>query len=116
MKDNNYECGHGWENLINKAERIVDLYNYFHPEMEFPLEISQIKEKWGGLRIYLNQYIPEVSNKIHEIEGKSYQYCEHCGSKNNVKTQSIHGWYMTLCDNCRKREQERFDRRLKLLL
>ena len=67
-----YECGYGWEKLIHKAERIVDLYNYFHPELEFPLDFSQIKEKWGGLCLYLNQYIPEVSEKIHKLENKSY--------------------------------------------
>ena len=103
-----HDCGYGWEKLIKKAERIVDLYNYFHSELEFPLDFSQIKEKWGGLCLYLNQYIPEVSDKIHKIEGKSYLYCEHCGTSKNVKTRPCHGWYMTLCDDCRKKEEERY--------
>lgn len=112
MKTNqyiSYDCGYGWEKLIKKAERIVDLYNYFHPDMEFPLDFFQIKEKWGGLCLYLNQYIPEVSNKIHNIEGKSYHYCEHCGTNKNVKTKPFHGWYMTLCDDCRKKEEEWYE-------
>lgn len=109
MADNyNYNCGYGWEKLIKKAERIVDLYNYFHPELEYPLGFTQIKEKWGGLCLYLNLYIPEVSDKIHKIEEKSYHHCEYCGTTKNIKTRRVHGWYMTLCNDCANKEEERY--------
>ena len=78
-----------------------------------PLEFIQIKEKWGGLRIYLNYYVPEIADKIHELEGKSLHIYEHCGTIKNVKSDWTHGWIMTLCDKCREEELEQFNSRYK---
>lgn len=99
--NNYYECGDGWLPLIKEAENIVEQYNKKHKNTE-PLEFLQIKEKWGGLRMYLNYYVPEIADQIHELEGKSFNICEHCGTNKNVKRDWTHGWIMTLCDKCRK--------------
>lgn len=108
---NYYECGDGWIPLIEDAKTIIAKYNQRLKDEHLagePLEFVQIKEKWGGLCLYLNYYVPEISEKIHEIEGKSYGICEHCGTDQNVKTLRTHGWVMTLCDNCRQAENERY--------
>lgn len=105
---NNYECGEGWIPLIEDAKTLVSKYNLEHPDMETPLDFVQIKEKWGGLCLYLNQYIPEIQNKIHELEEKSYTICEICGTDKNVKREEIHGWIMTLCDKCKMEEIQKY--------
>lgn len=104
-----YEFGDGWLPLVEDAKRLVSEYNLKHPELKYPVEFTQIKEKWGGLRLYLNYYYPEISDKIDELEEKSFDICEHCGTNKNVKTEWVHGWVMTLCDECRKKEIEKFN-------
>ena len=54
MKKICYECGEGWFPLIEEAQAIVDQYNKDHPNLEYPIEFTQIKEKWGYLNLYLN--------------------------------------------------------------
>jgi len=107
MENNYYECGDGWLPLIEKAKTIINKYNLSHPDCE-PLEFTQIKEKWGGLCLYLNYYVAEISDQIHELENMSFGICEHCGTDKDVKTEWTHGWIMTLCDECRKKELEDF--------
>ena len=55
-----YECGDGWIPLIEEAKTIIAKYNQKIKEEDLdtePLEFIQIKEKWGGLRIYINYYV-----------------------------------------------------------
>ena len=107
-----YECGDGWIPLIEEAKTIIAKYNQKLKEEDLdaePLEFIQIKEKWGGLRIYLNYYVPEIADQIHELESKSLNICEHCGTNKNVKRDWTHGWIMTLCDKCREEELEQFN-------
>ena len=111
MKRNiKYEVGEGWIPLVEEANTIIAKYNFDHSSQEFPLEFTQIKEKWGGLCLYVNQYIPEISNKLHDLENKSYEICENCGTNKNVKTEYTHGWVMTLCDKCRKEENDEYNK------
>lgn len=108
IKDNKYyECGNGWIALIEQAKTIVAQYNLKHPNDE-PIKFTQIKEKWGGLRLYINYYVPELTHHLQALENKSFEICEHCGTNKNVKTEYTHGWLMTLCDECRKKELENF--------
>ena len=111
-----YECGDGWISLIEEAKTIIAKYNQKLKEEDLdaePLEFIQIKEKWGGLRIYLNYYVQEIADQIHELESKSLHICEHCGTIKNVKSDWTHGWIMTLCDKCREEELEQFNSQYK---
>lgn len=112
MLNDYYECGDGWLSLIEEGKSIVEKYNNEHPELEFPLEFTQIKEKWGGLYMYLNQHIPEINDKIRDLLLDSYNVCEQCGTRKNVSKEWTHGWVMTLCDECRKKEIETFNEKL----
>lgn len=59
---------------------------------------SQVKEKFGGLRFY----VEGASNVQHAVinwtESLSYRTCENCGSTKNIG--STQGWYKTLCEEC----------------
>ena len=103
------ECHEGWVPLIEDAIRLVRKYNIEHPEKE-PLKFFQIKEKWGGLRLYLDSYnVPkEIKEKLRELEGRSFDVCEICGTSEGVETKPSPRWVKSLCPNCRKEyESER---------
>lgn len=55
----------------------------------------QIKEKFGGLRIYVQDAKPEVQSYITFAESMSYRVCEECGAPGEPRNDS---WSKTLCD------------------
>ena len=50
IKEIPWECGKGWWPIIERAASAIDSFNAANPE--YPIEVSQIKQKFGGLRIY----------------------------------------------------------------
>jgi len=56
---------------------------------------SQVKEKFGGLRFYVNGATDKHWNFISVAENMSYRTCEECGSAGKTYTN---GWHTTLCD------------------
>jgi hypothetical protein len=84
-----FQCSSGWHPLIQ--ELIQDLI-----ELGWNKEACQIKEKFGGLRFYINEGSNEIYDRITEAEGKSYSICEHCGSPGEIRKDLR--WIRTLCD------------------
>lgn len=62
----------------------------------------QVKEKFGGLRFYINRGTDEHYNYINFAESMSYRTCEQCGSPGKRYTD---GWHQTLCDHHAKLEE-----------
>lgn len=89
------ECGKGWNKLIIPILDYIDLYNSGHDDK---IEILQIKEKFGGLRIYTSFSTPELDQLIDDAEEQSFKTCEYCGSTKNVSQTT--GWIKTLCRKC----------------
>lgn len=89
-----YECGEGWypliEELFDKIQELVNINSEYSD-----LEVVQVKEKFGTLRVYLNYYYPEIENLINEYEEKSAHICEVCGRKGKVCVHNF--WYKTVC-------------------
>ena len=56
---------------------------------------SQVKEKFGGLRFYVNAATDKHYNYISFAESMSYRTCEECGAPGKRYTD---GWHTTLCD------------------
>jgi len=99
------QCADGWAEIILTA-----LKDVAKVDSNKVMRIGQIKEKFGGLRLYMDyphdggDMLYDVVNKItSQAEHDSYSICENCGSKDNV-TQSTKGWIRTLCKICRKVE------------
>ena len=63
-----------------------------------PIKFDQIKEKFGGLRIYHSGGDYYIDGLISMAGEMSYKTCERCGCPGTPNKQ---GWVMTLCDNCR---------------
>jgi len=55
----------------------------------------QVKEKFGGLRFYVERATDKHYNFISVAESMSYRTCEECGAPGHRYTD---GWHTTLCD------------------
>ena len=88
-----FECGKGWypliKELLDKLQVIADSGHDF--------EVTQIKSKFGGLRVYVSGAPQEVFDLIDEYEAKSFTICEICGKPG--KLRNLNGWYSTLCEH-----------------
>ena len=80
--------GTGWHGLVNKAFDKLESIN------DIIIVIDQVKEKYGGLRIYSSPMHEEFDKFIIELETESYKICEICGEPGQLRG----GWYRTLCD------------------
>lgn len=93
------ECDSGWYQLLydlftelnNNVKQLQSetSYTVVYPQM------MQIKEKFGGLRFYVDSATDEQYKIISKYEHLSYHICEICGKKG--KLRNVFGWYITLC-------------------
>jgi hypothetical protein len=95
IKDN---LGKGrWEGdkkLITQEEIDVAKVKLDEETLKVPVA-SQVKEKFGGLRFYVNGATDKHWNFISFAESMSYRTCEECGAPGKTYTD---GWHTTLCD------------------
>jgi len=88
------ECNDGWYDLVyDLCERIMAL----NPSENF--KAAQVKEKFGGLRFYVDGSTVEINKLIDVAEEISYTVCETCGSKEKVSISGLN-WVKTLCEKC----------------
>lgn len=93
------ECDDGWGSLITELEAKLKALSPAYT-------ISQVKEKFGGLRYYAKpgDVDEETSRQfydlIREAEAKSYEICECCGQPGGLARRGGRGWYKTLCSSC----------------
>ena len=85
-----FDCGDGWFQLIK--DLISDLI-----DLGWDKQICQVKEKFGGLRFYINTGSNEVFERIHKAEEDSYTICEETGKPGKLRNDI--GWVRTLCDD-----------------
>ena len=99
-----FECGDGWyiiiEELFKSIEWHLDTSHSWPRKERIPFNIEQVKEKFGGLRIYYSGGDDVIRGMVSFAESLSYKICENCGSTKNV-TQTK-GWITTLCEDCIK--------------
>ena len=98
------DCGDGWYNVLRGlCQEIQDAYCERGLEVDFLP--TQIKEKFGGLRIYYDGAHKDMHDIVYNIVDKwtdvSYQTCEKCGAQGKVREDR--SWLQTLCDQCWKR-------------
>ncbi|MFJ4113954.1 antitoxin Xre/MbcA/ParS toxin-binding domain-containing protein [Pseudomonas sp. NPDC089758] len=90
--DFTFECTNGWFDLIAANLKLVERY----AELErLKVEITQVKEKFGLLRMY-HRGGDEVVDRLLDIaELVSASTCEVCGAEANVVEQQ--GWLRACC-------------------
>ena len=87
----NWSIPDGWRELYEQL--IKDLAS-----LESDLEVTQAKQKFGGLRVYLNRISPEADRLIETASRKSRSTCEGCGAEGKTRANR-QGYYRTLCDH-----------------
>jgi hypothetical protein len=127
-----FECGDGWYDLIYslsaKLEKLIQKFiddnkgnlvcrwcwktkfehischnpNNGEYEEGYP-RASQVKEKYGILRMYLTTGTDEMFDLIDEAEELSSKTCEICGKKGKLYSD---GWCVTRCKKCYKGENK----------
>lgn len=102
------ECGDGWKSLYQPIIDYINDYNSKVDKEEDKIEILQIKEKFGRLRIYVSQHNDELNNMIRDAEEKSDETCEMCGSTTDVGHTS--GYIITCCKDCAQNMSNRSKR------
>lgn len=121
-----FSCGDGWFQLIydlsGELEPIIhsmsykqrlknlfiEIYNYITKffgikllelDDSFPRAV-QVKEKFGGLRFYIEPHNKELTKIIHRYEELSFHTCMACGKAGSLRKNR--GWWTTSCDECCK--------------
>lgn len=113
-----FAVGDGWFNLLwDLSEKITDHLKatYIPPKMTemsegkddvvlhpLGIAITDIKEKYAGLRYYYNGGDDIVDKFVSEAEELSYKTCEKCGNPGEVIGT---GWYTTRCNDCMTPEE-----------
>ena len=69
------ECGFyipfEWSEIVDRLSAKIEQYLTDHPETEF--QVMQVKEKFGGLRFYVNTAIDEIEEYISEAEKEVWE-------------------------------------------
>lgn len=97
------DCGDGWFQLIDelsqKLEQMIleqQASSLTVGDDSNQMRAVQVKEKFGGLRFYMDRCTEAMFDAIEEAESRSYRICEICGSPGVVRNGS---WITTLCDS-----------------
>ena len=93
-----FGCDHGdgWFSLIEAICHLVDQHIANGGwKGEEPYKFLQIKEKYGGLRVYDHGSDDYIRGVIDAAESLSYRICEICGSPGKTCSSGI--WVKTLC-------------------
>lgn len=108
-----FECGDGWFDLIWELSEKIEKLENTNESMDKKakrlllgnnsINVVQVKEKFGGLRFYIDGGIKGCQKLVNEYESKSYTICEVCGKEGKVRTGK---WIKTLCDECYKKEKK----------
>lgn len=107
------ECDDGWYEILSSIcfmveqhERNIEGNNRYrisqnqNPIDYKPFQFTQIKEKFGGLRVYSNGGDEYTRGLIGMARCWSYKTCEICGNKGKT---TKHGWLKTICEKCNNR-------------
>jgi hypothetical protein len=126
------ECGNGWHDLIDalctEIDAVVKHTNELYPHLKFAVVAAQVKEKYGGLRFYVDfihdhellededamkkitSRINEINGMIRIIESLSRKTCEECGDKCELDTVNI--FPRAICNACEQVRRDAADDQL----
>lgn len=99
----------GWKKLVLKLVDELEVAGWSG-------QLSQVKEKFGGLRFYAEEQTEAMESMISEAEGRSYRICQDCGHEgDDVKHHNSGGvgWVVTHCHNCNLKERKLKEREAK---
>lgn len=87
-----FECGDGWYDLIHGL--CQSIMTHCEQTGDRVPVAEQVKEKYGGLRFYVDDASPAVQKIIDHYERFSYGICEVCGEPGTLRDE---GWLTVRC-------------------
>ena len=90
-----FSCGDGWFNIIDKLCECIQQYINNNDNVSQVI-VTQVKEKFGGLRFYVSNSDEIIDGMIWLSEHLSYSTCEECGAEGTCR--ECDNWFTTLCD------------------
>ena len=114
------ECSLGWYDILSSLCYMISqheeniVWNTKHKQKTDPeytseynnVKFDQIKEKFGGLRIYHSGGDSCIRGMVAMAEAMSYKFCEICGERGRPNKG---GWIVTLCDKHRQMRDSPID-------
>jgi hypothetical protein len=90
--------GDGWFYLLWRlCEDLEPLVAELEKQTGQQFEVLQVKEKFGGLRFYVNQHTYAIGERIQKAVQDSFQTCELCGRPGHLfQSPSL----AVRCDEC----------------
>ena len=86
------EHGSGWAKLLDETLTKIE-------QIKPDAKIHQIKEKFGGLRIYLARTSNELESIIEASADIANHTCEGCSAEGKIRHNM---WIRVLCDICQE--------------
>jgi hypothetical protein len=95
-----FQCGDGWYDIIDYlCEKLQELSDRTGEQVV----ASQVKEKFGTLRFYVESETREAFDLIRQAEEDSEITCEVCGQPGTWRTTPS-GWWRVTCEEHSKEE------------
>ena len=91
-----FTCGDGWFNIIYFLCKTIN-HRIKHSKCE-PVVATQVKEKFGTLRFYVNGGDDYTDGAIELAEMLSSVTCDKCGSPSSSGPTPKNGWISTRCE------------------
>jgi hypothetical protein len=91
-----FQCGDGWFGILwSLCARLDHLMETEGGVGSEQFEVLEVKEKFGGLRFYVNHLSEAIDAAIEAAKLESLGTCELCGRRGQLRTTPQ---YRTLCD------------------
>ena len=98
-----FSIGDGWYDIIERLAAKINFELKGDSALNDLFYVTQIKEKFGGLRFYVTGATQPIWDAINEAENDSFATCELCGEKGKRRGD---GWFVVRCDDCWGEENE----------
>ena len=104
-----YELPQGWSKLfLLMCKHLLPVIQSTPHADKF--YFTELKEKYGTMRVYTSYTTDEISKILDIYESYSRYICSICGEK---ATKETYGWVSFICDNCAKEESRCYSVRHK---
>jgi hypothetical protein len=92
-----FTCGPGWHPILDRL--FSDIQKIAQEDVLLKLEVQQVKEKFGGLRVYVRGGNGRIQDRIAQAEEEAAKTCEGCGGP-SPGVNGRAGWLSNICDSC----------------
>lgn len=96
-----FECGDGWFDILENLFLSIEAHSRQLLEqgraMKTLPSVAQVKEKFGALRVYLDNTDEHIETLIQAASARTSSTCEICGNPGKF---IIDPFYLVRCENC----------------